>query len=232
MPTSNPLPPKENALFKRILVSFFEEPWRCWWAGCFGFFPFLAVCIAKQTVVNWPVYCFIWLSYSVPFTKECPHHQYRRSAFIFFFFCGTWLFSWLWARGTRHFTEKTVHRHGLWRPVHRQNGRQSTDTFETVHRHWFHDYYPWLMNVPVIGIMNDNGYPHDGRADKSPYPHDCRADKDSYPHDSNNLCIILRLQRSFAMINVWCLFNWFHIIPWYLVDFATNMCQYYYFICA
>ena len=38
----------------------------------------------------------------------------------------------------------------------------------------------------------DNGYPHDGRADKDPYPHDRRADKDSYPHDSNNQCIILR----------------------------------------
>ena len=48
----------------------------------------------------------------------------------------------------------------------------------------------------------DNGYPHDGRADKNPYPHDRRADKDSYPHDSNNLCIILGLQLSFAMINV------------------------------
>ena len=48
----------------------------------------------------------------------------------------------------------------------------------------------------------DNGYPHDGRADKDPYPHDCRADKDSYPHDSNNQCIILRLQLSFATINV------------------------------
>ena len=48
----------------------------------------------------------------------------------------------------------------------------------------------------------DNGYPHDGRADKNPYPHDRRADKDSYPHDSNNQCIILRLQLSFAMINV------------------------------
>ena len=49
---------------------------------------------------------------------------------------------------------------------------------------------------------NDNGYPHDGRADKNPYPHDRRADKDSYPHDSNNQCIILRLQLFFAMINV------------------------------
>ena len=49
---------------------------------------------------------------------------------------------------------------------------------------------------------NDNGYPHDGRADKNPYPHDRRADKDSYPHDSNNQCIILRLQLPFAMINV------------------------------
>ena len=47
----------------------------------------------------------------------------------------------------------------------------------------------------------DSGYPHDGRADKNPYPHDCCADKDSYPHDSNNQCIILRLQLSFAMIN-------------------------------
>ena len=50
--------------------------------------------------------------------------------------------------------------------------------------------------------LDDNGYPHDGRADKNPYPHDRRADKDSYPHDSNNQCIILRLQLSFAMINV------------------------------
>ena len=48
----------------------------------------------------------------------------------------------------------------------------------------------------------DNGYPHDGRADKNPYPHDRRSDKDSYPHDSNNQCIILGLQLSFAMINV------------------------------
>ena len=48
----------------------------------------------------------------------------------------------------------------------------------------------------------DNGYPHDSRADKNPYPHDRRADKDSYPHDSNNQCIILNLQLSFAMINV------------------------------
>ena len=57
------------------------------------------------------------------------------------------------------------------------------------------------------GVLNraifvDNGYPHDGRADKNPYPHDRRADKDSYLHDSNNQCIILRLQLSFAMINV------------------------------
>ena len=51
-------------------------------------------------------------------------------------------------------------------------------------------------------ILYDNGYPHDGRADKNPYPHDRRADKVSYPHDSNNQCIILRLQLSFAMINV------------------------------
>ena len=47
----------------------------------------------------------------------------------------------------------------------------------------------------------DNGYLHDGRADKNPYLHDRRADKDSYPHDSNNQCIILRLQLSFVMIN-------------------------------
>ena len=51
-------------------------------------------------------------------------------------------------------------------------------------------------------IQLDNGYPHDGHADKNPYPHDRRADKDSYPHDTNNQCIILRLQLSFAMINV------------------------------
>ena len=54
----------------------------------------------------------------------------------------------------------------------------------------------------------DNGYPHDGHADKNPYLHDRCADKDSYPHDSNNQCIILRLQLSFAMINCnLCLFN-------------------------
>ena len=29
--------------------------------------------------------------------------------------------------------------------------------------------------------LSDNGYPHDGRADKNPYPHERRADKDSYP---------------------------------------------------
>ena len=56
------------------------------------------------------------------------------------------------------------------------------------------------MNI-FLSIF-DNGYPHNGRADKNPYPHDCRADKDSYPHDSNNQCIILKLQLSFAMINV------------------------------
>ena len=56
--------------------------------------------------------------------------------------------------------------------------------------------------TPFRGILSVNGYPHDGRADKDPYPHDRRADKDSYPHDSNNQCIILRLQLSFAMINV------------------------------
>ena len=62
-----------------------------------------------------------------------------------------------------------------------------------------------LKSCVYIGIFLlriDNGYPHDGRADKDPYPHDRRADKDSYPHDSNNQCIILRLQLSFAMINV------------------------------
>ena len=46
--------------------------------------------------------------------------------------------------------------------------------------------------IVVLTCHYDNGYPHDGRADKDPYPHDRRADKDSYPHDSNNQCIILR----------------------------------------
>ena len=55
---------------------------------------------------------------------------------------------------------------------------------------------------PHDGRANKDPYPHDRRADKDPYPHDRRADKDSYPHDSNNQCIILRLQLSFAMINV------------------------------
>ena len=26
------------------------------------------------------------------------------------------------------------------------------------------------------GVKSDNGYPHDGRADKDPYPHDRRAE--------------------------------------------------------
>ena len=61
-----------------------------------------------------------------------------------------------------------------------------------------------MNNLATNEIIFDNGYPHDGRADKNPYPHDRRADKDSYPHDrradkdsyphdSNNQCIILRL---------------------------------------
>ena len=69
----------------------------------------------------------------------------------------------------------------------------------------FHDIYKgglWDDDLHVCALK-DNGYPHDGRADKNPgYPHDRRADKDSYPHDSNNQCIILRLQLSFVMINV------------------------------
>ena len=60
-----------------------------------------------------------------------------------------------------------------------------------------------IQSSPVtLSDRLDNGYLHDSRADKNPYPHDRRADKDCYPHDSNNQCIILRLQLSFAMINV------------------------------
>ena len=60
---------------------------------------------------------------------------------------------------------------------------------------------PLLVCFPCFFYI-DGGYPHDSRADKNPYPHDRRADKDSYPLDGNNQCIILRLQLSFAMINV------------------------------
>ena len=62
----------------------------------------------------------------------------------------------------------------------------------------------WVFsNFELTSVFSkDNGYPHDDRADKNPYPHDRRTHKDSYPHDSNNQCIILRLQLSFAMINV------------------------------
>ena len=60
----------------------------------------------------------------------------------------------------------------------------------------------YCFTLSSCTLYQDNGYPHDGRADKDPYPHDRHADKDSYPHDSNNQCIILRLQLSFAMINV------------------------------
>ena len=49
-------------------------------------------------------------------------------------------------------------------------------------------------------------------------PHDRRADKDSYPHDSNNQCIILRLQLSFAMINVQVML--FQLISYYSLIFA------------
>ena len=73
--------------------------------------------------------------------------------------------------------------------------------------------------------MLDNGYPHDGRADKNPYPHDRRADKDSYPHDSSYQHIILGYSYpSRWLICNWCLFNWFYIFLWYWLDFATNMC--------
>ena len=66
------------------------------------------------------------------------------------------------------------------------------------------DLFPKKHNLDFLHSLqsDDNGYPHDDRADKNPYPHDRRADKDSYLHDSNNQCIILRLQLSFAMINV------------------------------
>ena len=50
----------------------------------------------------------------------------------------------------------------------------------------------------VLEKPKDNGYLHDGRADKNPYPHDRRADKDSYPLDSNNQCIILRLSYGYS----------------------------------
>ena len=59
-----------------------------------------------------------------------------------------------------------------------------------------------MNQVLGVSLFFDNGYPHDGRANKNPYPHDRRADKDSYPHDSNNQCIILWLQLSFVMTNV------------------------------
>ena len=75
-------------------------------------------------------------------------------------------------------------------------GRRTAENFNLkgLHRLDINDY--------LSTFFFDNGYPHDGRADKDPYPHDRRADKDFYPHDSNNHCIILRLQLSFAMINV------------------------------
>ena len=39
------------------------------------------------------------------------------------------------------------------------------------------------LDMNSSNILDDTGYPHDGRADKDSYPHDGRADKDSYPHD-------------------------------------------------
>ena len=41
-------------------------------------------------------------------------------------------------------------------------------------------FHPWRC----FGF--NNGYSHDGRADKNPYQQDRFADKDSYPQDSNN----------------------------------------------
>ena len=73
------------------------------------------------------------------------------------------------------------------------------ETYKDLH---INNIWNWGLEFYVKIIRKDNGYPHDGRADKDPYPHDRRADKDSYPHDSHNQCIILRLQLSFAMINV------------------------------
>ena len=58
------------------------------------------------------------------------------------------------------------------------------------------DFSPLLMAYMTLrGIAVVNAYPHDN----------C-ADKDSYTYDSNIQCIILRLQLSFAMINVQLMF--------------------------
>ena len=73
----------------------------------------------------------------------------------------------------------------------------------------------FLLRHPMFTFVNSWEFPYDlpcgkskilrlkkWHSDKNPYSHDRRADKDSYPHDNNNQCIILRLQLSFAMINV------------------------------
>ena len=62
----------------------------------------------------------------------------------------------------------------------------------------------WKTRTDMSNIIQDTGYPHDGRADKDSYPHDGhadkdsyphngRADKDSYPHDRHNQYIMLSL---------------------------------------
>ena len=38
-------------------------------------------------------------------------------------------------------------------------------------------------NQTHYSILEDTGYPHDGRADNTAYRHDRRADKRRYPHD-------------------------------------------------
>ena len=47
----------------------------------------------------------------------------------------------------------------------------------------FGPFLPKLKSRNLVTLLEDTGYPHDGRADKDSYPHDGRADKDSYPHD-------------------------------------------------
>ena len=54
----------------------------------------------------------------------------------------------------------------------------------------------------TFSVINDTGYPHDGRADKNSYPHVGRADKDSYPHDRHNQYIILIYNYGYRLASI------------------------------
>ena len=43
-------------------------------------------------------------------------------------------------------------------------------------KQWTQQIYLLISKYVLASLIDDSGYPHDGRADKNPYPHDRRAD--------------------------------------------------------